>query len=675
MAPAACLALAAVLTAVRGDAAVIVSCGFEPFGDTWSTANSGGGFLNTDPGGNDSPNGQRILGGTGSWSVNNSTSHLVFSEVFLSGWTNLSIRYHVSSTVYGGDGGHTPDDYVAAYVATATYDDGADPAYGPKADVTLQGYGGGAVWGFDHTAPVEKEIEWGGVVSPQGEGVRADDGYNDFTIRIPNSLRPRSLAFKLSIKNIGPEKYWNIDDVGLEGTPTISRDLWWNGGHNELWDNSDALRWDASRDGTSDSPWDGANGDNAYFAGSGETVKIASAATVAARSLTFAADGCTIEGGDSKSRLVLTAGGSGGAGANAIEVVDADHTATIDAVVAGNPGAGLIKTGAGTLVLAKANNYKGQTTIKEGTLRISRDNQLSTTGAGVVFDGGTLQFGAAIGIREDRPVTFLAGGGAIDTRQFDCAAATTTWSGEGALTKLGSGTLGLSGANDAFGGEVHVREGILRLENNGVLDACPTINVAAEATLDLSGVAEGYRFGSAGGQTLQGSGNVLGNLEIGRLGVHDLGLSPGVQYVEGDYSMNGLLHIEVGGPTPGAAGYDQVRISGRTHDVSLGGALALAFSGSGWAAPGDELWIIRNETDGALTGTFLGLDDGAVVGVYDGFLWQIRYGDQSGGGNDVLLVAVETVPEPGSLGLLLIALGAWRIGRKVVRGACHPTAM
>ena len=43
---AACLASAAVLLAARAYADVVVSCGFEPAGDTWSFTAAGGGVLN-----------------------------------------------------------------------------------------------------------------------------------------------------------------------------------------------------------------------------------------------------------------------------------------------------------------------------------------------------------------------------------------------------------------------------------------------------------------------------------------------------------------------------------------------------------------------------------------------------------------------------------------------------
>lgn len=662
-----CLALAAVLTAARGYADVVVSRGFETVGDTWSLAQvAGGGVLNTSTGPDDFPENQRILSGSGSWLVGNTVSVLTFSEVSLSGWSNVAVRYRVSSTSISSDGGSTPDDCVAAYVATTTYTNQARPVFGTKADIALFGCGGGAIWGFDSGAtPVVKNAGGGGVLQPAGGGLRTADGYTDFSIRVLDGKR--SLQLKLYISSSGAGNFWNIDDVVLEGSPTVSNDRWWDGdgegtvgGGSGDWNNATATkRWASDPAGDSFSAWNGANGDNAYFTQSGGTVTIGSGTTVAARSLTFAADGYTIAGGDSKARLALANGGSGGPGANTIEVTDSGHSAAIDATITGNPGVGLTKTGAGTLVLARENTYTGRTAINAGTLCVAAANRLGAPGTEVSFDGGTLRFAAAVDLQDAHPLTLLAGGGTIDTQKFDCSALTTAWSGAGTLTKRGAGALSLQGANDAFSGEVYVQEGTLRLGNNGVLDGCPTIDLGADAVLDLTAVAGGFRFGAAGSQKLQGSGSVLGDLAIDQLGVHDLGHSPGVQCVEGDYTMDGSLQIEIGGTTPGAAaGYDRVRLSGDAHDVSLSGTLSVAWSGVGWASLGDELWIIRNDTAGTLFGTFLGLSDGEPVGVYDGFLWRIHYGADGGlpgGGNDVLLTAAAPVPEPGALSLLLLA--------------------
>ncbi len=566
------LALAAVLLAGRGYADSLVSCGFEPAGDIWSYTAAGGGIMNGNTGAADFPANQRILSGSGSWLVSNTTSVLTYSEVLLAGWSNVTIRYHVSSTAATSGGGATPGDSVAAYVATTTYANQAKAVFGSTADIALTGWGSGATWGYQSdTPPQVKPAGWGQTLHPAGSGLRTTDGYTDFAVSVPSGKR--SLALKLYLQNDSAGKRWNLDDVAVEGSPTTSNDRWWDGdgggtvgGGSGGWDNA-ASRWASAANGNSYSAWQSANGDNAHFTQAGGTVTIAAGALVAARSLTFAADGYTIAGGDSASKLALTNGGSGGPGPNTIEVTNPGQTATVNATIVGNPGVGVTKTGPGTLVL---------------------------------------------------------------------------------------------GGINAFTGPLNVQQGTLRLGSAGALVGCSAIDIAAGATLDLTAVAGGYRLGTTGSQTLQGTGSILGNLWIDPLGVHHVGHSPGVQCVQGDYVMNGLLEVEISGGSPGAGdvGYDQVLLSGTTHNVSLGGALGLAWSGAGWSSPDDRLWIVRNDTDGTLSGAFTGYANGGLVGSYDGRQWRIYYGadaasGQLTGGNDVLLAA-GPVPEPSGLALLAV---------------------
>ena len=178
-------------------------------------------------------------------------------------------------------------------------------------------------------------------------------------------------------------------------------------------------------------------------------------------------------------------------------------------------------------------------------------------------------------------------------------------------------------------------------------------------------------------------GAIAGDLRIGPFGIHQVGSSPGVQCVQGNYTMDGALQIELRGSTPGdgIAGYDQVLVAGsRASNVSLSGSLVLDWGGTGWSAPGDELWIIRNDTAGTLQGTFHGLVNGAPVGSYDGAPWFLYYGadaasGQLTGGNDVVLIAAAQVPEPSAsiLAILAVAaaIGARRWGGRHRRGGSY----
>jgi len=655
-----CLSLLATLMAARGSADIIASCGFEPTGDTWSFSSTGGSF-NASPGSDDLPAGQRILSGSQSWLVKCTTSTLSFDELSLSGWANVAVKYRVSSTATGGGQGNMSDDKVEAYVATTAYADQKSPVFGSTADVTFTGWGSGATWGYNSGAPAQvKPVGWGGILRPNGSGLQTDDGFTDVAIQVPNGHR--SVALKICATNDSQNKCWNLDNVAVEGTPTSSNDCWWDGDGSGTWDNTSATPWASDSSGASHSVWNSANGDNARFTQSGGTVTIGQGTTVAARSLTFTADGYTIAAAnDMASRLVLTNGGSGGPGPNTIEVASAGHTATINVTIAGNPAAGLTKTGEGTLVLGGVNTYRGTTAVNAGAVSISAVNNLGAVGAGVWFNGGTLRLTASVDLQGDHPCAFLADGGTIDTGNYTFTTLTTGWSGAGALTKIGAGTLRLDGLGNGFSGAVAVQEGTLQLGSSQSLAGCPTIDVGIGTVLDVTAVAGGYCLGASGSQKLQGNGTILGDLRIAANGVHDVGDSPSVQRVQGNYAMCGLLEIEISGAAPGdgAVGYDQLRVVGSDKkDVLLDGDLALAWSGAGWSSPYDRLWIVRNDTEGTLTGTFHGYADGAVVGDYDERSWRIYYGvdlDELTGrlitGNDVLLTSAAPIPEPSSLGL------------------------
>jgi len=542
--------------------ALIASCGFEPTGDCWPFSAAGRGAVNDDPGSADSPPDQRILAGSRSWIASGGASVLVFEPLLLAGWTNASIAYRVSSTAATSDQGHSGGDLVAAYVAF----DG-EP-FRSTAEITLKG-NSRARWAYNSGAP-EKTAVAGGpglIVQPAGGGLRTADGYSKFRIDLPE--RRSSVALKIHLVNDSVQKHWNLDEITLSGTPTTSRDCWWRGGG--TW-NGATVAWASESDGPASAAWNAFNGDNAHFAQTGGgTVVIAPGATVAARSLAFEADGYVLSPGDALSKLALIDGGSGGAGANAIHVAHAGHTALVLAPLVGNPGVGLTKTGPGTLALA----------------------------------------------------------------------------GRGA---------GLSG-------RVNVAEGVLRLEAADALLGCHSIAVAAGAVLDISAVAN-FQLGMDREQTLFGTGAVLGNLQIGPFGIHRIGGSPNVQTLQGRYELEGLLQIEINGPLPGdgLTGYDQLLVTGKTPaDVILGGMLDLSWYDVSWAAAGSKLWIVRNDTQGNLVGTFANYADGATVECLGGFSWQIHYRadyDRGAleGGNDVLLLAVAQVPEPPTPALALPAM-------------------
>jgi fibronectin-binding autotransporter adhesin len=150
------------------------------------------------------------------------------------------------------------------------------------------------------------------------------------------------------------------------------------------------------------------------------------------------------------------------------------NSATLGGAITGT--GPLTKTGAGTLTLTAANTYSGSTAISAGTLQAGALNAFSSASAHTVASGAALDlagFNQTIGSLAGAGTVANTGAGATLTTGGDNTS--TTFSGviqDGAgatsLTKVGTGTFTLSGANTYSGGTL-LAAGTLRLENNQAL--------------------------------------------------------------------------------------------------------------------------------------------------------------------------------------------------------------
>ncbi|MCX6913598.1 MAG: autotransporter-associated beta strand repeat-containing protein [Verrucomicrobia bacterium] len=110
-------------------------------------------------------------------------------------------------------------------------------------------------------------------------------------------------------------------------------------------------------------------------------------------------------------------------------------------------------------------------------------------------------------------------------------------SGSGSVLIAGPGRVTLSGANTCSGATV-ISGGTLALGAGGSLAGSPVISLASGASLDVSAVAG---FGLASGQTLAGSGTVIGAVTS----VSDATLSPG-DTASGTLTVNGDVTLGAG---------------------------------------------------------------------------------------------------------------------------------
>jgi outer membrane autotransporter protein len=191
----------------------------------------------------------------------------------------------------------------------------------------------------------------------------------------------------------------------------------------------------------------------------------------------------------------------------------------------GGTGGSIAKLGSGALTLTGANTYTGGTALKQGRVNVGHNSALGT-GALAMDDGTTLGFAAdGLTLANDIQLTGSADP-VIDTGDFSTTLAGAI-GGAGFLTKEGSGTLTLTGAN-AYTGATSVAAGTLRAGAANSFSAASAYTVAAGATLDLAGHSQTVAAltnggtvsvqGAAPGATLTVNGPFVGSNGLLKLG-------------------------------------------------------------------------------------------------------------------------------------------------------------
>ncbi len=302
----------------------------------------------------------------------------------------------------------------------------------------------------------------------------------------------------------------------------------------------------------------------------------------------------------------------------------------IQGAVSGS-GSSLVVAGSGTLQLSGNNTYSGGTALNGGTLVAGADAQLGDASGGLSFNGGALSL--TNDFNSARNITLNAGGGTINTNA-NSVELSGDIGGSGALTKVGTGTLTLSGSNSYSGGTAVVAGALVGntdslqgdIVNNGTvlftqtsdgtyagsISGSGSLTKTGAGTLTLSGnqtftgatyVAGGalnFNGTATGDLTVRPNTRLSGNATFGDLdnqGTVAPGNSIGTTTVNGNYTHDAGATYEVEINDAG-----QSDLIDATGTATINGGTVDVQPEAGTYTPGTRYTIL--EADGGVSGTF-----------------------------------------------------------------------
>lgn len=343
-----------------------------------------------------------------------------------------------------------------------------------------------------------------------------------------------------------------------------------------------------------------------------------------------------------------------------------DYYLVLDGVLSGS--GNLTKTGTGSMSIGGANTFTGTLTANAGQVVITDSSGLGTTaGNTVINDGAGLSIQTATDMTVAEPIV-LTGAGIYGSKL------NVTPGMGGVLDSMPTKTVTFSGAitlnSDIVFGTYALNANLASVTTNGYNITRPdgtfgtlTVNgVVAPASAYLTSTFSGdlsndfeivgnHNIATLNGNragvtvyydgTLKGGGNA-GELIIRTGATLSPGQSPGCM-ASGPFTMAGTLVQEIASNTA-CTGYDQMQVAG---SVTLSGTLTVSLL-NGFSPTKNQVYtIITNDGSDAVSGTFAGLGEGAVVTIGSA---QFRVSYVGGDGNDVTLTALNTpgVPNTGA---------------------------
>lgn len=302
----------------------------------------------------------------------------------------------------------------------------------------------------------------------------------------------------------------------------------------------------------------------------GAVIVVDADANLGAAGGALALNGAELEYGTgfSDSTRAVTLGAAGGT------VDTAGNNATLNGVI-GGAGA-LTKIGVGTLTLAGANTFAGGLNIEgvaTSVVQVGADTNLGPAGNAIAFDDDAeLQISASFA-DSTRPITLNtdgagADGGTVDTNGFNLtlAGVIADGAGAGSLTKIGAGTLTLTGVN-TFSGGLNLNVGTVSVGADSALGTGPlnfgggTLAFTGSFTMDAPiNVVAGNATLDTGANTITATGLITGANDLIKNGAGTLIYTgDSLATFTGDVQHNvGTFHLGnvVGNRTVGRVGGD-----------------------------------------------------------------------------------------------------------------------
>src|SRR5210317_500875 len=233
----------------------------------------------------------------------------------------------------------------------------------------------------------------------------------------------------------------------------------------------------------------------------------------------------TINGTDDAALFVKSGSsinGNGGSSKTITIDLDDGRPADFYGIITGT--SNLTKTGATNLLLYGANTYTGTTTISEGKLRVYGTLSDSTD----VINSGTYELDTTdtINSLSGTGAVEIASGVTLTTGDDGDDIISGIISGDGSLTKAGTGTLTLSG-NNTYTGATTVSAGTLKVTADDALGTTAgSTTVANGATLDFANVtystAEAVTVNGGTISTSTGTSIVAGVITLGAHSIFDI---------------------------------------------------------------------------------------------------------------------------------------------------------